>query len=75
VPDIDGKDVISTIRQWEFENEKYKAGKEVKILMISAMEDSKNIMGSFREGCEAYLVKPVNADNLKKTLADLDIKA
>jgi len=32
--------------------------------MTTALSDSKNIMGAFRTGCEAYIVKPVEKEKL-----------
>ncbi len=36
----------------------------VKIIMTTAKSQSEDIFGSFNDGCEAYLVKPVRKDDL-----------
>jgi two-component system chemotaxis response regulator CheY len=41
--------------------------------MTTALEDSKNVMGSFREGCEAYIVKPVEKNKLLEEMEKLGL--
>ena len=43
----------------------------VKVIMTTALGDSKNVMKSFREGCETYIVKPVKKDKLLEEMANL----
>jgi len=42
----------------------------VKVIMTTALGDSKNVMESFREGCEAYIVKPVEKDKIFEEMAN-----
>ena len=45
----------------------------VKVIMTTALGDSKNIMGSFSEGCEAYIVKPIRKQKLIEEMAKLGL--
>ena len=58
MPDIDGHEALRKIREIECE---YSIGgfKSVKVIMTTALGDSQNIIGSFREGCESYIRKPI----------------
>ena len=38
-----------------------------------ALSDSENIMGSFREGCEAYLIKPIQKNKLLKEMSNFGL--
>ena len=68
MPNMDGHEALKAIRQ--IENEHGISGLDgVKVIMVTALEDSKNVMGSFREGCEVYIVKPVEK---KKLLAEVE---
>jgi two-component system, chemotaxis family, chemotaxis protein CheY len=46
----------------------------VKVVMVTALNEAKNIMHAFQENCEAYLTKPYSTDQLEETLANLGIK-
>ncbi|MGD9200699.1 MAG: response regulator [Chitinispirillia bacterium] len=63
MPVMDGQEVLHEIRKWEDINEVYKK-ESVKIIMITALNDNVNIMKSFREQCEAYVVKPIEKEKL-----------
>ncbi|MEN6577440.1 MAG: response regulator [Phycisphaerales bacterium] len=63
MPDVSGRDALKAIRQIEAEHGI--GGLDgVKVIMTTALDDSKDILGSFREGCEAYVVKPIHKDKL-----------
>ncbi len=63
MPDVSGRDALKAIRQ--IETEHGIGGLDgVKVIMTTALDDSKDILGSFREGCEAYVVKPIHKDKL-----------
>jgi two-component system chemotaxis response regulator CheY len=63
MPEVNGREALQEIR-W-IEAEHGIGGLDaVKVIMTTALDDSKNILGSFREGCEAYVVKPVQKDKL-----------
>ena len=57
MPVMNGHETLRNIRKCEEEMEI--GGLDgVKIIMISALFDSKNVLGAYRDGCEAYLLKP-----------------
>lgn len=66
LPDIDGKDVITAIRQWS----------QVPIIVLSVRDDDAEIATALNMGADDYVVKPFNADvlmariyaNLRKTM-------
>ncbi len=72
MPRQDGHETLKQIRQIESEH-----GIEgldgVKIIMTTALDDSKNLFGAFREGCEAYLVKPVRRGRLLEEVEKLGL--
>jgi len=63
MPGLSGRDALKEIRR--IEAQRGIGGLDgVKVIMTTALDDSKDILGSFREGCEAYVVKPVHKDKL-----------
>ena len=73
MPGMNGQEVVNEIRKREDALGALAKKTESKIIMVSAMDDGKNIMTSFRKGAEGYLVKPVNPARLKETLDDIQI--
>jgi two-component system chemotaxis response regulator CheY len=67
MPQMDGHEVLKRIREAE-KKEGVLLGDGVKALMITALGDSKNVMSSFKEECDGYLVKPVTRENLLKEI-------
>lgn len=63
MPRMDGQEALKEIRMWE-EEQGIHGLDGVKIIMTTALDDSKNIMTSFREQCEAYVVKPIDKTKL-----------
>jgi two-component system, chemotaxis family, chemotaxis protein CheY len=57
LPRLDGQEFLIEIRKIE-EKLGLFASDGVKVVMTSALKDSKNVLGAFKAGCEAYLVKP-----------------
>ncbi len=69
LPHMDGQDVLKEIRK--LEEERGIMGLEaVKVIMTTALDDSKNIMGAFRSQCEGYLVKPITGEKIKRALSE-----
>ncbi|MDJ0840726.1 MAG: response regulator [Acidobacteriota bacterium] len=73
LPDITGQEIVRRIRDWEKSHHVVDEDKEVKILMVTAMSDGKNIMASFKEGCEGYVVKPFDFNKIADALARMGI--
>ncbi len=72
MPNMDGREALKVIRQ--IESEHGIGGLDcVKVIMTTALGDPKNVIGSFREGCEAYIVKPVKKDKLLQEIENLGL--
>lgn len=73
MPIMDGQETLLGLRKME--EERYiSPGHETKVIMITAIDDSKNMVKAFRDGqCEAYLTKPVDKDKLIDHLKKLNI--
>ncbi|MCB0323218.1 MAG: response regulator [Bdellovibrionales bacterium] len=67
MPKLNGRDVLRAIRSIE-EQSGIVGLDGVKVIMTTALEDADNVLGAFREGCEAYLVKPVDQKALSSLL-------
>lgn len=72
MPNMNGHDTLAAIREIEV---KHGIGglDGAKVVMTTALGDSENVMGSFREGCEAYLVKPVKKEALLAEIGKLGL--
>lgn len=72
MPGCSGLDVLKTIRQQEAE-----CGigglDGVKIVMTTALEGKQEVLGAFKLGCEAYILKPIELQELATKLAELGI--
>lgn len=63
MPEMDGHQTLRTLRG--LEEERGILGLDgVKVIMTTALRDSENVFHAFREGCEAYVVKPVRKRHL-----------
>lgn len=72
MPGIDGVEVLRRIRQEETDRDLLGAD-GVKVIMITAVADKGTVVGAFRDGCEAYLIKPLNRDDLIRNLKTLKL--
>ncbi len=74
MPQMDGHQALEAIRQ--IENEHGIGGLDgVKVIMTTALGESKHVMGAFKEGCEAYLVKPVEKNKLYEEMEKLGLSS
>jgi two-component system, chemotaxis family, chemotaxis protein CheY len=72
MPGMNGHEALTEIRR--IEAERGIGGLDgVKVIMTTALDDSASILGSFREGCEAYVVKPVGKDKLLAQIENLGL--
>ncbi len=72
MPEMDGHQALAKIREIENENgidEK----DQVAVIMTSANSDHDSILKSFRNKCEAYLMKPIMRDQLFAELEKLGL--
>lgn len=72
MPEMDGHDALKAIRRIEQKQGIYGLD-GVKVVMITALGDSKNVMGAFRTGCEAYIVKPMKKEKLLEEIEKLGL--
>lgn len=61
MPKVDGIKAVKTIRDIEKTN---KVDKKVKIIMTTALSESKVVEDSFNAGSDAYATKPIDIDKL-----------
>ena len=73
MPKKNGLDVLKEVRELEAEL-KIPIDEGCKVIMTTALDDTKTVMGAFRNGCEAYIVKPVSNDKLLEQLNNLGFK-
>jgi two-component system chemotaxis response regulator CheY len=70
MPGKDGQQVLKELRKFEYD--KGVMGHDgVKVIMITALDDRKNILEAFRSQCEAYLTKPINVKRLHEEMTKL----
>jgi two-component system chemotaxis response regulator CheY len=67
MPEMDGQETLKQIREME-EADGILAGKGVKIIMTTALDDPKNVMSAHYQVCNAYLVKPIDKAKLLELL-------
>lgn len=72
MPEMDGQETLKRIRAIEKEGG-IMLGHGAKIIMQTAHTDSKNILESFNEMCDAYLVKPIQINKLNDELRTLGL--
>lgn len=72
MPNMDGQTLLRLIRLSEAEHQIH--GMDgTKIVMTTALDDKTNILGAFREGCEGYLIKPIEREAMGKLLLKLNM--
>ncbi|MDT8302415.1 MAG: response regulator [Sedimentisphaerales bacterium] len=70
MPEMDGHEALESIRK--IENERGILGLDgVKVIVTSALDDSANVMGVFKTGREAWVVKPFSKRNLLEKMEKL----
>ena len=72
MPNMDGIEVLSKIREAELKN-KIDGEHEAKIIMITALSDMKYVDGAFDLGCDGYATKPLNTAQFKEVLERLGL--
>ena len=73
MPKMSGHEVLREMRRIEKEKGVYGAD-AAKVLMVTALDDAKNIMEALVEGrCEAYLTKPLSKARLEEHLRQLQL--
>lgn len=72
MPEMDGQAALKRIRGIEEEAGVFTTD-GAKIIMTTALDDKKNIMGAFKEQCDVYLVKPIDRAKLVEQLKALKL--
>ncbi len=72
MPEMNGQEAIQEIRKKEKELH-VDAHDGVKIIILTAVVDTKSVMSAFMEGCEAYLTKPVKPEKLAEQIQKLGL--
>jgi two-component system chemotaxis response regulator CheY len=68
MPNMDGRKLLRLIRLYEQERS-IRGLDGVKVIMTTCLDDSGNVLGSFREGCEAYLTKPILREKFEEVVS------
>ena len=63
MPEMDGPEAVRQIRKLE-QARAILPTSGAKVIMVTAVEDMKDVIRSFQEFCDAYLVKPVDVGKL-----------
>ncbi len=72
MPEKNGHEVLESIRKME--DAKGIGGLDsTKVIMTTTLNDSENIFGAFRTGCEAYLIKPIKREKLYQEIEKLGV--
>ena len=72
MPGMSGQDAVREIRSAE--SSLAVGGEEkVKILMITAKKDMKNVAESYYEGCEGYVTKPITPESIAGSLKEIGL--
>ncbi len=72
MPEMDGQESLQKIRQLEIKH--YREGlPSIKIIMITAKNMAKNMLSTFRAGCDAYITKPVSRKKLIRQICQLGL--
>ena len=71
MPGIDGQKALAEIRRIERER---RVAKEAIIIMVTAADEPQGVLKAFyRGGCDDYLIKPINQENLLEKLGDYNL--
>lgn len=64
MPGVDGQEALQRIRDMEMEMGIF-GSREVKVIMVTALDDLDNVMRAFHKGgATSYVVKPISKENL-----------
>lgn len=63
MPEKDGQDVLTAVRAYEKQHD-IPITSGTKVIMTTALDDAKNVLGAFKNGCESYITKPIDRQQL-----------
>jgi two-component system, chemotaxis family, chemotaxis protein CheY len=70
MPEMDGQTAVKQIRALE-EADGVLSSSGVKIIMVTALDDVKNVIQSFKSLCDAYVFKPIDTAKMLEHLKAL----
>ena len=70
MPVMNGHEALKAMRKLE-EQEGIQLGDGMKIVMVSALSDKKDVLAAFSSGCEHYIVKPVKQEKIDQIMTEL----
>jgi two-component system chemotaxis response regulator CheY len=72
MPEMDGHEALESIRR--IESEHGIVGLDgILVIVTTSLDDSENVMGAFKSGCEAYVIKPFSKQNLLEEMEKLGL--
>jgi two-component system chemotaxis response regulator CheY len=72
MPKASGREVLNFLRKRE-EEQGIHLGQGAKVIMMTSHKDADTFLGSFRDGCESYLAKPISAAKVRRELIRLEL--
>jgi two-component system, chemotaxis family, chemotaxis protein CheY len=72
MPGSSGHEALESIRELE-EEHGARGSDQVRVIMTTALRDSKHCIRAFREGCEAYVTKPIDQRQLLAKMRELGL--
>jgi len=73
MPGLRGTSVVNMIRSWERHHGNVEGFQAAKVMMVTGMHDAKNVVSSFKAGCEAYITKPITPEKVRCALFELGL--
>ena len=70
MPEMNGHECLQEIRKAEGEKS-VPLGSGTKVVMVTALGDSRNVLSAFSEGAEYYLVKPIQQKKLYELMDEM----
>lgn len=72
MPQKSGQEALQEIRALE-QQRGVKSSQETKVVMTTALDDVRSVMGAYKEGATAYVTKPIVPERIFETLRNLGI--
>lgn len=72
MPKLDGIKTLKAIRDIEKQKD-INEEKRVKIIMTTALNETRDVLGAFDTGCEAYAAKPIDTAKLTEVMKKLKL--
>ncbi|MCH2208620.1 MAG: response regulator [Lentisphaerales bacterium] len=73
LPDIDGVKALKLLRSFE-KVKSINDSNKAKIVLMTATADEEKVKEALKTGCNGFLIKPINKENLNKKLQPFGVK-